>query len=477
MKRYLSYIWLLFAALIVAMPLNAQDDIYRVESMPFSSKAYNDFSAVLYRDGIVFCSDRRKNIFRAFTNEKNESQVDLYIARKVDSLTWGRPEFFSDELNSVKFEGPMTFSPDGNTMYFTRNYDSDKQNRKSDNPNFGIFSATYDGSVWSNITPFEHNDPSYKLGHPFLTTDGTRMFIVSTRPGGNGGADIYYCDRVNGNWSTPVNAGPQVNTSGNEQYPFFHPNGRLYYSSDGPLSDGSLDIFFSVLINDQWTAPERLGAPFNSTADDFAFISDESLSNGYFSSNRDRTDNIYNFSTLYESFTGCPLILKNDHTYIIEEPNVHRIDTMHHILEWDLGDGNFKRGASVEHTFLEEGTYTIKLNVIDSLSGEILYNQVTYVLPIKDIEQVYITSVDTTVVNEPVRFDNQRTKLANFTIQSYLWNFGDGNITTGNDATHQYKTPGVYNVQLIVESMPDQTGNTARRCGYKRLVVLPRRAR
>jgi PKD repeat protein len=150
---------------------------------------------------------------------------------------------------------------------------------------------------------------------------------------------------------------------------------------------------------------------------------------------------------------------------------------MHHILEWDLGDGNFKQGASVEHTFLEEGTYTIKLNVIDSLSGEILYNQVTYVLPIKDIEQVYITSEDTTVVNEPVRFDSQRTKLANFTIQSYLWNFGDGNISTGNDATHQYKTPGVYNVQLIVESMPDQTGNTARRCGYKRLVVLPRRAR
>jgi hypothetical protein len=453
-------------------------DIYQVNPLPFSTRVFNDFSPVYYKDGIVFCTDRRKSIFNVTSNQKNEPQLDLYFIRKMDSLHWSRPVAFANELNSLKFEGPLTFSSDWNTVYFTRNYDNGtKRNSRKDNRNFGIFTARWDGGKWVDIQPFEYNDPQYKTGHPSLSADGQYLFFTSDRPDGVGKSDIYYCRWDGTHWSAPVNCGNVVNTPGKEAFPFIHRSGRLYFASDGPSSQGGLDIFYALFSEGNFTELTRLSAPFNSSDDDFAFVADQYLENGFFSSNRRRADNLFSFTTLVKRFVNCPQVEENERTYVITEPNARQLDTLHHDFVWDLGDGARQRGIEVEHTYQQAGDYVIKLDVVDSLTGEILYNQATYNLPVQDIEQVYFSAPDTVYTNEKINLDGKNTNLPGFDIQGYLWNFGDGTIATEPSIIHVFKTPGVYNMQLVVESMPDPSGNTRKECGCRNITVLPGRRR
>lgn len=476
--RSLLYISFVLILPWMTFPIVSGQDIYEVTPMPFNSRAYNDFSPVYYRDGLVFCSDRAKGLFKtAVMNDNFESQLDIFIAKSIDSVSFGSPQAFSGDLNTRKFEGPVCFSSDWNTIYFTRNFDAETGRRRKDNPNFGIFTAQWDGSLWTNILPFVYNDPKCGTGHPSLSPDGQFLFFASDRPGGFGKSDLYMCKRQDDGWGPPVNLGNIINTPGDESFPFIHRSGRLYYASDGPKSGGKLDIFYAIFSDGSVSDVTRLNEPFNTDADDFGFIADEYLENGFFSSNRRRTDNIYRFTTLVKRYAGCAEVQENEHTYTIREPNAYLLDTLHHIFEWDLGDGNKKRGIEVEHTYREAGMYIIKLNVIDSLTGEVLYNQATYDLPIEDIEQVYITCPDTCYVNEEITLDGKKSNLPDFYIQGYLWNFGDGTYSTEAEVTHVFKSPGVFNVQLVVESMPDPGGTTKKHCGCRNIVVLPGRRR
>lgn len=197
---------------------------------------------------------------------------------------------FSKKINSKYHEGPVVFTNDQNTVYFTRNnFRPGKYKTSEEDINeLKIYTATKtNNGDWTNIKEFVHNNNQFSTGHPALSPDNQTMYFVSNMPGGVGGTDIYVSKWENGAWSKPVNAGNTINTTGNEMFPFVSADNRLFFASTGHGGLGGLDIF-EYDLNDSNSEVLNMGFPVNSMKDDFGLIVNKSGSTGYFSSNRKR---------------------------------------------------------------------------------------------------------------------------------------------------------------------------------------------
>ena len=213
-------------------------------------------------------------------------------------------------------------------------------------------------------------------------------------PGGQGGSDLYYCELINGEWAAPVNMGSKVNSSGGEYYPYMHPSGKLYFTSNRSGGIGKLDIYFTSLYNGNWEDPVPLPEPINSTADDFSFAAQDNLQTGYFSSNRRRSDDIYEFASKIIRKASCDTLSENNYCYRFFEENAVKYDTMPFRYEWKFGDGTNSVGAMVEHCYKGPGTYYVQLDVVNLITKVVLYNEKTDTLVLTEIEQPYISGPD-----------------------------------------------------------------------------------
>jgi len=170
-----------------------------------------------------------------------------------------------------------------------------KELRKSskDENNLKLFRAELKGEEWTNITELPFNSDEYSCGHPALASDDKTLYFISDMPGGYGGTDIYKTTLEGETWSKPENVGNVINTSSNEMFPFVHPDGTFYFSSDGHESLGGLDVFMTSYDGKKWLQVENLNYPLNTSKDDFAFITPTDSKAGYVSSNRGKDDKIY----------------------------------------------------------------------------------------------------------------------------------------------------------------------------------------
>ncbi|WP_247234390.1 OmpA family protein [Telluribacter sp. SYSU D00476] len=304
---------------------------YKLEYIPINSNQA-DFSPMYYQKGLVFVSARNEGgpVKRVFSYNQTPF-LDLYFHPDTTELRGtfesttasslggsainnsskstpgtekplSKTEEFSRTLNTKYHEGPMTFFKDQKRMIFTRNNDDRGKSGKSDQ---GIrklmlyYAEQNSSNKWGNVKELPFNNKEYSCGHPALSPDDSRLYFVSDMPGGYGGTDLYVVDYNNGQWGTPVNLGREINTEGNEMFPYVDANGILYFSSDGHEGLGGLDVFMVELKDDiPVRNVQNLGAPINSERDDFGFITDANRTSGYLSSNRKRgssDDNIYSF--------------------------------------------------------------------------------------------------------------------------------------------------------------------------------------
>jgi outer membrane protein OmpA-like peptidoglycan-associated protein len=255
----------------------------------------NDFAPVYYKSGIVYSASdvKAKRTYRH--SWTGQSYTRLYL---TDSTASALPKPFADEIQIDLNNGPASFNASGNEIFLTVNYlklpDSKKGIYK-----LSIVSSVYNGKKWSKPENFVHNNASYNVAHPSVGNDGSKLYFASDMSGGQGGMDLYVCQREGEKWGIPKNLGPTINTPGNELFPFVHPDGTLYFSSNGHEGLGGLDVYSSKENDGKWTSPANLGAPVNSRLDDFSFIVNEKKTDGYFSSNREQGkggDDLYRFT-------------------------------------------------------------------------------------------------------------------------------------------------------------------------------------
>ena len=260
--------------------------IYDIKHLDFNSN-YDDFGPTYYQDGIVFASERDKGtaVKRVHSWTGNPFLELFYIDAKPASgeecgiFEFGRPRKFSENLNSKFHDAAVAFSRDEEQIFFTRNNVVKGKAGKSDDGTvkLKVFSAKNAGEDnWNELESLPFNSDEYSVAHPTLTPDGDRLFFASDMPGGFGGMDLYMSEREGGKWGPALNLGPSINTEGNEVFPFYHAAEKLYFSSDGHIGLGALDIYYMEDKGEgEWGAIENMGYPINSISDDFSVVIDE----------------------------------------------------------------------------------------------------------------------------------------------------------------------------------------------------------
>jgi hypothetical protein len=425
-------------------------DLYTISSLPMNTRDHNEFSAVPYKDGLVFCSDRSHNIFITKIDSLGQPLLDLYYVRKKENDKWGIPELLGKEFTGNFHKGPMTFNKKGTVIYFTKN----------DAGSAGIFTATFNGKNWDKLTPFIYNESNTRVAHPCLSADGKKLFFVSDKRGGYGGFDIYMCSLVHNQWSKPKNLGPEINSGNDELYPYYHSNGKLYFASKRPNGPGGLDIYYSKEINGKWITPILLESPINTPQNDFAFYSDSTDRHGYISSDRNNhqglTD-IFEFTMNFPALNNslCSPQKKNSYKYVFNEESSVNTDSTTYRYEWDFGDGTKHRGKEleIEHIFATPGDYLVQLNVIDTLTNQVHLNQAANLFPVRNIEQPFITCKDSATVGDDIIFDAEETYLPQLKNLNYYWDFNDGYLSTGKKVNHKFREPGIYSVILGITGL------------------------
>jgi PKD domain/WD40-like Beta Propeller Repeat len=448
---------------------------YTIEKLPFCKTEYDEFSPAYFNDGIVFCADWKNDVFISYSDTSDEAKklLDLYFVNLKENGKWRTPELIPGGLNTIFNEGPASFFNSNHSVAFTRNIYSVKKFGNYNKPgNYnGIFFAEYYNDKWTNITPFEYNSGEYNVMHPTVSEDGKIMYFASDMPGGYGGFDIYVSHFKNNKWTKPENLGPDINSDQNEAFPFIHSSGRLFFASKGWNSKGGFDIFYSQQIEDKWIHPQIMKEPINSVYDDFGLIADEYLQTGYFSSSRNKSDDIYAFKSVITEFENCSQQKKNTFCYVFYENGTSEGDVSGSMrYEWDFGDGTKVRGLEVEHCYAKTGKYLVKLNVIDSLTGEVYFNQAHYDHIVEEREQPFITAPDFAVEGETIKLDAKKCNMKNFRIAKYYWDFGDGNKGIGDEVSHVFYQEGVYDVKLQIESTQGKTG-VRKSCVYRSVAV------
>lgn len=252
----------------------------------------SDYGAAFYKNKIVFASARDTGVLSKNIHKwDNESFTELYVASIEKDGQLSNPTKFSKTINSKFHEATPALSPDGKTLYFTRNNYIDKK-RKKDNEGLTrlkIYRATLNSAnEWVNIIEMPFNSDAYSCAHPALNRTGDKMYFASDMPGTIGASDIFEVDLfLDGTVGTPKNLGREINTEGRETFPYVSEDGILYFSSDGLPGLGGLDVFAAKFENDStFSFVENIGSPINSSMDDFNYIINIHNRLGYFSSNR-----------------------------------------------------------------------------------------------------------------------------------------------------------------------------------------------
>ncbi|MDP1817530.1 MAG: OmpA family protein [Leadbetterella sp.] len=472
--------------------------LYDVDFVYPLNTRYSDFSPMFYENGLVFVSARNEGsgIKRVF-NQNETPFLDLFLFSDTMSLrkethktvetiqaslgSSGKsakpnktqendsfddieePEIdeFSKSINSKYHEGPVTFFKDYKKIVFTRNnYNKGKAKKSEKGINMlKLFIATKKGNKWTDIKELPFNSNEYSTGHPALSPDNRKMYFVSDMPGGFGGTDIYVVDYREGNWGAPINLGREVNTEGNEMFPFVDEIGNFYFASDGHAGLGGLDLFYLEFRNGApFGEAENLGAPINSTKDDFGFITDGNRSRGYFSSNRRKgyaDDNIYAFTKgcnalnilVYDIQTNLPLA--NTELRMVK----NGVNKQGYITN-SLGEASLclESGADFEFKAFKEG-YDV---------GTITYGTMSQSLSKQQHLKIYLEPARRPLVKGRIVSEVDQMPIAGATVT--LENERDGSVAmviTGVDGRYAFQPDrdGRYSVSAVKDNYATNTEN------------------
>lgn len=370
----------------------------------------SDFGAFFHSNILYFASARNEN--NKIYARTNEPFLDLYQSNYNDvDGTYSDPKAIS-ELNSVYHEGPMTITKDGNTAYFSsesfnsKSYLTDKV-WKLKLGQINLYRATKVNEKWGSIISLPFNGDQYSTGNPSINREGTLLYFSSNRPGSIGGSDIWkVAVNSDGSYGIPENLGDKVNTVGDENFPFTTDDNILYFSSNGWIGFGGLDIYYVDLNTNE--GPSNMGSPVNTEKDDFAFTFNEEKNIGYMSSNRLGVDDIY--TTIPVCKSEMVTIVKNAKTgEILEKSKVVFKDENENILSTKLTDENgevvYNSDCQVSYAIdiYKDGFVTKSVALTKIKSGK----QNIEVL----VDPIGVVVTDTEIILNPIYFEANKSNI------------------------------------------------------------------
>ena len=300
---------------------------YKVEDLSPLNTKYNDFG-VSYSNkdhrAVIFTSSRAEAIGKNPDGGTGEKFQDLFEANVDKKGKWSSPKPLLEPINSGANDGAAVLDRKGNDMFFTRcGFEKGKTGSCE------IYFTKRKGQSWDEpkLIPLT-DDTATVVGQPCLSADLQTLYFVSNMSGGLGGRDIWMTkyDKKSKTWGPPTNLGNKINTAEDDMWPFIASDNTLYYSSYGHIGMGGLDIFKSSMLTDgSWEEPVNMKYPVNTSADDFAFITDDGNEHGYLSSNREGGkggDDIYEWKLPPLIFTVSGKVFDADSRANLEGVNI-----------------------------------------------------------------------------------------------------------------------------------------------------------
>lgn len=370
---------------------------YEVRRMDKFNSRRGEFSPMLAGDKydqLYFASSRSKDKDAKVSAITGQNNNNLFLVKQDETGAWLAPVELEDEVNTEYDEGTPSFSPDGNTMYYTYCAQDPEGPRTAE-----IYISTRSSAKWGKGTRATIvKDSVTALGHPSISPDGKYLYFVSDAVGGFGGKDIFRA-RVAGNDFGPMeNLGEEINTPGDEMFPYVRDSVTLYFASNGHPGMGGLDLFKATQDSTGKWKVENLGAPINSMADDFGITFAGKEERGFFCSNRNDArgyDHIYSFErpTITIFIEG---IVNDVDEYPIEDATVRIVG---------------KDGLNVKVPVKKDGTYRVELErdiryvMMASARGYLNQNYELHTGP-EEKNETYIVDFFLSPISKPVVIDN-----------------------------------------------------------------------
>lgn len=370
---------------------------YEVRRMDKFNSRRGEFSPMLAGDKydqLYFASSRSKDKDAKVSAITGQNNNNLFLVKQDEKGAWLAPVELEDEVNTEYDEGTPSFSPDGNTMYYTYCSQDPEGPRTAE-----IYISTRSSAKWGKGTRATIvKDSVTALGHPSISPDGKYLYFVSDAVGGFGGKDIFRA-RVAGNDFGPMeNLGEEINTPGDEMFPYVRDSVTLYFASNGHPGMGGLDLFKATQDSTGKWKVENLGAPINSMADDFGITFAGKEERGFFCSNRNDArgyDHIYSFErpTITIFIEG---IVNDVDEYPIEDATVRIVG---------------KDGLNVKVPVKKDGTYRVELErdiryvMMASARGYLNQNYELHTGP-EEKNETYIVDFFLSPISKPVVIDN-----------------------------------------------------------------------
>ena len=373
--------------------------LYSIKKEPILNSRRADFSPMLLGDDAdqLFLSTTRPqatgNEISGITGTKSG---DIFFTKKDDKGKWGAPEIAEGDLNSDYDEGACCFSPDGKTMYLTR------CTHDPDFPRFAeIYTSQRSDASWSKPQLLQiSKDTLSSYAHPAVSPDGKWLYFTSDMPGGLGGKDIWRIALTEGGGLGGVeNVGAPINTEGDEMFPTFRPNGELYFSSDGHVGMGGLDLFKAKCdtVTGDWTI-ENLKVPMNSSGDDFGMTFEGLHNRGYFSTNRGDArgwDHIMSFE--------CPEIIHTVKGWVYEKDGYELPEALVYMVG---NDGSYQKvSVRGDGSFVQEVTPLVDYVFLGTCQGYLNHKEELHV-DTSSVSQEFVLQFPLASINNPVLIRN-----------------------------------------------------------------------
>jgi peptidoglycan-associated lipoprotein len=259
-----------------------------VNPMPLINSEDYDFSPVFAdkkNNEIYFTSMRQGGAGVEVSDITGMNFSDLYKSKRDKKGKWSEPVVLNETVNSPASEGSSCLNKKRNVIYFTR-----CGVEKNSVAGCSILMAKKAGQKWGEPEVIPITEDTFRVGHPAISPDDQVLVFASNMPGGQGGKDLWFItyDKKAKTWSKATNLGSEINTAGDEMYPYIRNNGELYFSSNGHKGMGGLDLFKAATTGaNQWSGVENLQVPMNSASDDFGIVFEGDKERGFFTTGRE----------------------------------------------------------------------------------------------------------------------------------------------------------------------------------------------
>lgn len=467
-----SRVWSILLCVLVSTGMFAQKFLFDsatidLKTLNINTKKEKEFSPFIIGKHFYYTSSKERKVGVTHMDKATERQMlDIYKGTLIDSITVNDVKALTRKINNSVNQGSCYFDAENSRLYYSGDVPAQSHYKKY---KLAIFSSEFKDNEFKYPKIEIVLADTFSAAHPMLYKG--KLYFSSNLAGGKGSTDIYYAEKVDGQWANIKNCA-FLNTPYHEYFPFVINDDEIYFSSNRPGGYGKLDIYKGTRI-DSICQIQNLGNPVNSKYDDFGVYIDSLQEGGYFSSDRKKgQDDIYYFKQTWPVFRNCKEPVVEDYCYNLTEESTLDSDSLKgYYYQWSFGDGTTEKGLTVRHCFPGPASYLINLNIIDSVTRAVFMSQASFDLKVDSIVQLKINCLDTVLQSKKFNINTDWTYLPDNNITGYYFEI-DGKRMRGKSHDQVFADKGRHKVLLGVATFNNKTKQKELLCTTKEIVCV-----